>query len=197
MAKTFHEFASSVIATLETLNIRYAIGGSVASSAYGAYRSTNDIDISIEMALSESERFIKAFTALGYYVYIDAILDAVIWHTPFNVIDAESGYKADFFLVEPTPLQVSLFQRTQLVPYDAESGAEAIMYSIEDVIVYKLKYFAEGKMPKHPRDILAMLEMHHDTIDVEYVSHWANETNVLEIWNEILDEHHQRMSKNK
>lgn len=197
MAKTFQEFASNILATLEGLNIRYAIGGSVASSAYGAYRSTNDIDISIEMPLSESERFIKAFTALGYYVYIDAILDAAIWHTPFNVIDAESGYKADFFLVEPTPLQVSLFERTQLVPYDAESGAAAIMYSIEDVIVYKLKYFAEGKMPKHPRDILAMLEMHHAAIDLEYISNWASETGVLEIWNEILEEHYQRMSKNK
>ena len=197
MAKNFYEFANSIIATLETLNIRYAIGGSVASSTYGAYRSTNDIDISIEMTLSESERFINAFTALGYYVYMDAILDAFIWHTPFNVIDAKSGYKADFFLVEPTPLQMSLFQRTQRVPYDADSGAEAIMYSIEDVIVYKLKYFAEGKMPKHPRDILAMLDIHHDTIDFEYIAYWANETGVLDIWNEILEEHYERMSKNK
>lgn len=66
MARNFYEFASSIIATLEALEIQYAIGGSVASSAYGAYRSTNDIDISIELPLSESERFINAFTALGY-----------------------------------------------------------------------------------------------------------------------------------
>lgn len=128
---------------------------------------------------------------------MDAILDAFIWHTPFNVIDAQSGYKADFFLVEPTPLQVSLFERTQLVPHGTESDAEAIMYSMEDVIVYKLKYFQEGKMPKHPRDILAMLDIHHQTIDFEYIAYWANETGVIDIWNEILEEHQERMSKNK
>lgn len=149
------------------------------------------------MPLSASERFIEAFTALGYYVYIDGILDPVIWHTPFNVIDAESGYKADFFLVEPTPLQISLFERTQRVAYDTESNAQAIMYSIEAVIVYKLKYFQEGRMPKHPRDILAMLDIHHQTIDFEYIAYWAHETGVLDIWHEILEEHQARMSKNK
>lgn len=168
------------------LKVPYAIGGSVASSAYGAYRATNDIDISIKMPFSDAESFIAAFTALGYYVYIDAILDAVIWRIPFNVIDSESGLKVDFFLVESAPLEQSVFEPSRVVPYDRETGAKAVMYSPEDVIVYKLKYFAEGKMPKHPRDMLAMLEMHHNTIDLEYITHWANETG---------EEHHLRMNK--
>lgn len=97
MTRSFREFTRSVLATLQELSIPYAIGGSVASSAYGAYRTTNDIDISIKMELADSEKFIKAFTALGYYVNMDAILDTVIWQTPFNVIDAASGFKVGFF----------------------------------------------------------------------------------------------------
>lgn len=187
----------SILAVLQELNTPYAIGGSVASSAYGAYRTTNDIAISIKMDLADSEKFIRALTALGYYVHIDAILDAVIWQTPFNVIDAASGLKVDFFLVGKSPLETSVFERVRTVPIDWESGEEAVMYSPEDVIIYKLKYFNEGRMPKHPRDILAMLETHQQTIDLDYISYWASETGVEAVWVEILNEYHRRLSETK
>lgn len=197
MANSFQEFTRSILKTLQQLEIPYAIGGSVASSAYGAYRTTNDIDISIKLDLADSEKFIKAFTALGYYVYIDAILDAVIWQTPFNVIDASSGYKVDFFLVGTSPLEKSVFERVQVVAFDRETGDQAVLYSPEDVIIYKLKYFQEGRMPKHPRDILAILETHRQTIDLEYISYWASETGVEAVWSEILEEYHRRLGEIK
>lgn len=195
MAKSFSEFANTIIIALEELKIPYAIGGSVASSAYGAYRTTNDIDISIQMPMEQAEAFINTMVGLGYYAYIDAILDAFIWKTPFNVIDSTSGLKVDFFLVAPTPLEQSVLLRSRRVVYDSTTGNSAVLYSPEDVILYKLQYFAEGKMPKHPRDMLTMLEVRQNSIDLEYISAWASQLGLEAIWNEILDEYHERINK--
>lgn len=71
-----------------------------------------------------------------------------------------------------------MFERVRTVPFAQESGESAIMYSPEDVILYKLKYFNEGRMPKHPRDILAILETHQQMIELDYISYWARETGV-------------------
>jgi hypothetical protein len=43
------EVTSKVIAAFEKLKIRYYIGGSLASSAFGVARSTLDVDIVAEM----------------------------------------------------------------------------------------------------------------------------------------------------
>lgn len=197
MPRTIREFTRSIIELLESQNIRYAIGGSVASSAYGKYRLTNDVDISVVLEKEQFEPLVKAIEALGYYVTWDSILDAMIWHTPFNVIDAKSNLKVDFFLVEPTPLEQSILARARRVMLDESNQTSAMLYSPEDVIIYKLKYFKEGQMPKHPSDILAMLEAREDKLDLDYIAAWAEQSGTLEIWNEILEEHQERLSKNK
>jgi len=42
-SKTYREFAASIIETLQSLGLQYAIGGSFASSTYGEARTTMDI----------------------------------------------------------------------------------------------------------------------------------------------------------
>ncbi|MEE8391506.1 MAG: hypothetical protein V3S14_12025, partial [Anaerolineae bacterium] len=64
---------------------QYAIGGSVASSRYGEPRSTFDVDISVRLPLDETNRFVTAFQALGYHIYLDVIVDALIEKQPFNL----------------------------------------------------------------------------------------------------------------
>ena len=98
----FRSFLRSVIRVLEDLKFTYAIGGSVASSAYGEARSTHDVDISVVLPVDQVLPFTEAFQALGYYVTLDAVLDAIIGRQMFNIIDARSGYKADIFPVDPT-----------------------------------------------------------------------------------------------
>ncbi len=195
--RSYSEFARSIIETLEALQITYAIGGSFASSTFGEARSTLDIDISLVLPLSEATRLVEAIQKLGYYVFLDAILDAAIWSTPFNVIDSESGYKADVFLFQPTPLEQSVLEHRRRVVYDEKTGASAMLYSPEDAIIYKLKYYLEGQMEKHPRDIAAMLLVQGDELDYEYITHWASEIGALDVWSELLAEYRRRVGKDK
>ena len=191
----FDTFLRSVIETLERLGLPYIIGGSVASSIYGEARSTRDVDVSVMLPLEQVGSFVQAFQSLDYYVFADAIIDAVIARQPFNIIDAQSGYKADIFVVDPqhpTPLEQRALQRRRRQVYDETSGAQAVFYSPEDVIVYKLKYYLEGRMPKHLRDIGAMLVVQGEALDYDYIAEWAERIGAADVWAEILAEYRRR-----
>jgi hypothetical protein len=193
-SKTYREFAVSIIETLESLGLQYAIGGSFASSTYGEARTTMDIDISIVLSESDVNKFVEVIQKLGYYVFHDAIVDAMLQNMPFNVIDASSGYKADMFLVEPTPLEQSILARSRRVVYDTATNATAVLYSPEDVIVYKLKYFLIGRSQKHLRDIGAILAVQGTTLDHDYIARWAQEIGATEVWNQLLVEYRRTAS---
>ncbi len=188
----FDTFLRSIIETLERLGLPYMIGGSVASSIYGEARSTRDVDVSVVLPLEQVGSFVQAFQSLGYYIFADAIIDAILARQPFNIIDAQSGYKADIFVVDPqtpTPLEQQALQRRRYQIYDETSGSQAALYSPEDVIVYKLKYYLEGRMPKHLRDIGAMLFVQGEALDYNYIAEWAGQIGAADVWAEILAEY--------
>lgn len=195
-SKTFAEFAASIIETLEALNVIYAVGGSIASSTYGETRPTADIDISILLPLEEAQPFVESVQRLGYYVFLDSIVDSMINKLPFNIIDSVSGYKADMFLVEPTPLESSILARCRREVYDPVTGASAMLYSPEDVIIYKLKYYLMGQSQKHLRDIAAMLIVQGAELDYIYIAEWAQTVNATELWSQLLDEYQNRSAQN-
>ena len=192
--KTYREFTASIIDTLEALSLTYAIGGSFASNAYGEARMTADIDISIVLPIEAVKRFVEAVRALGYFIIYDAIIDALVHDLPVNIIDGESGYKVDLFLVKPTPLEQSILARRQPVIYDPATQAAAMLYSPEDVIVYKLKYYLQGRSSKHLRDIGAMLIVQGDALDYDYIAYWAQDLGALDVWQQLLDEYRRRLN---
>ena len=153
-----------------------AIGGSVAISIYGEARSTLDVDISVILPAEQVRPFAEAFQALGYYAYLEAIFDAVIAHQPFNIIDARHGFKADIFPVDPdqpTEQERQVFLRSQRRVYDQADGATAEPYTPEDVIIYKLKYYLLGRIPKHLRDIGVIPICARRPLDYAYMASWA------------------------
>jgi uncharacterized protein (DUF1330 family) len=190
----FRTFARSIIETLERLGATYLIGGSVASSQYSAPRATVDIDIAIAIPFEDTGRLIRAFQDLGYYASLDAVVDAVVHEQPFNVIDGVSGYKADLFLIlEPTALERSALARRRREVYDDQTGAAAWFYAPEDVIIYKLRYYLQGRMDKHLRDIAAMLMVQGDDLDWAYLDRWAREVGAGEVWDLLVKEYRRRV----
>ena len=47
-------------------------------------------------------------------------------------------------------------------------------------------------MPKHLRDIGAMLFVQGETLDCDYVAEWAERIGAAELWAEILAEYRRR-----
>ena len=73
----FDDLLRLLVAALEEMNIPYAIGGSVASIAYGEPRATLDIDVVTSMEPSIVDAFCGRFSPDDFYVDADAAPQAV------------------------------------------------------------------------------------------------------------------------
>ena len=65
-------------------------------------------------------------------------------------------------------------------------------HTVRKVIVYKLKYYLEGRMPKHLRDIGAMLFVQGEALDYDYIAEWAERIGTADVWAGILAEYRRR-----
>src|SRR4029079_709307 len=84
-------------AVLDSLNVPYLIGGSVASTFHGQMRFTNDVDLVADMAPWHVVPFARALEG-DFYLDRDAIRDAVARRSCFNIIHLESMFKVDVYL---------------------------------------------------------------------------------------------------
>ena len=101
------------------------------------------------------------------------------------MIHPASGNKIDFLVArndEWGRTQLSRRQRVLLLP-DLEGSTARV----EDVILGKLEYYAEGGSGKHLRDIVGILRVSPDQVDREYVYRWADKLGVGEVWKAVLD----------
>lgn len=83
-----------------------------------------------------------------------------------------------------TAFEQSRFRRRQ--QYELEQGLFAWFATPEDVILKKLVYYNEGESEKHIRDIIGVLKIQGKLIDYAYLSQWANQLNLSELWQDVL-----------
>ena len=73
---SLREAAVSLLATLDRLEIAYAIGGSIASSLHGIARATQDVDLVVDLPASKVARLYDSLSG-QYYADSDLMLDAI------------------------------------------------------------------------------------------------------------------------
>ncbi len=172
------------IEVLESEGIRYLIVGSLASTAYGQPRSTQDIDVVVDAGIAEVSRLCDAFPEAEYYVNRDTACQAAKEGGQFNVIHPASGNKIDFIIARRDAWgrqQVERRRRVTIFP-----GLVGYAGSPEDVILGKMWYYQLGGSERHLRDIAAMLQISGEQIDRAYVANWAERLGLSDIWKTIL-----------
>lgn len=168
------------IGTLDRLGLSYMVVGSLASSAYGEPRYTQDIDIVVTLQVDDVGPFCEMFPAPDYYVSPDAAMQAARSGGQFNVIHPASGNKIDFMIARDDPwgrMQMSRRRRVLLLP-----DLEGYTASAEDIILSKMAYYREGGSEKHLRDITGILKVNDVQVDRAYVAQWAETLGLTEIW---------------
>lgn len=141
------DFNRRLIATLEALDVTYAIGGSVAAMMYSEPRFTIDVDLMVSAPLKQLNQLVREVQSWQVYITpFEAIVETSLPSgLPFNIIDGTIGTKADIYIAKNTGLDASAIARRRRLVWDRETGAAAWFLSPEDVILYKLSYplFAE------------------------------------------------------
>ncbi|MGH7937213.1 MAG: hypothetical protein ACRD5Z_03425, partial [Bryobacteraceae bacterium] len=119
--------------------------------------TTLDLDVIVLLAGTEPERLSEVFPEDEFYCPPADVIKleaARAQRGHFNLIDHETGFKADVYLATSEPLQLWAWERRRELSI---AGATAWIAPPEYVIIGKLEFYREGGSEKHLRDIRGML----------------------------------------
>lgn len=152
-------FYLCVVQALEEIGAPYMIVGAFAGLAFGVNRVTFDVDILVDLREENIEALAARFPPPRYYADPEMMRNSMRDGVMFNLIDMESGLKADLVPLTREPgYGVALERRVRRSFKDQEGRTHAAWYAQPtDIIIGKLKAWYEGRSAKHPADIHAML----------------------------------------
>jgi hypothetical protein len=175
---------------LEALGVPYVLVGSLASSARGVPRSTNDADIVVQLEREHIEPLVERLSS-GFYVDRSSAERAVGQGRSFSAIHLDSGFKIDLFVPPPDG-----FGRQQIARGVREIAAtgtpnrELFIATAEDVLLAKLLWYRAGGMvsDRQWRDALGLVRVQQATLDLVYLRAWAARLDIGDLLERALTE---------
>lgn len=182
------EFLAAIEAVVHALRrsgLRYYISGSVASSMYGDYRATNDIDIVVALTETALASLIDELSH-AFVADLDQARDALATHTAFNLIHRASYLKVDVFPLT-TPFDEMVAGRAQPLTMPGASGPLMVATS-EDILLAKLRWYRLGdeQSEVQRRDIRGLIALNRDTLDRAHLATWAAKLGVDDLLGQFL-----------
>jgi len=176
----FGQALHSLIEALGRSAIPYLIGGSMASSIHGIYRTSLDVDLVAKIHPGQIARLIQE---LGGEFYADAgmMRDALESGRSFNLIHFASSYKFDIFPLSSDPFHQSQFSRREIREIVLGAGTLAVpVATAEDTLLMKLVWYrAGGEVSERQwNDVRGIAAVQRERLDREYLRRWAAYLNV-------------------
>lgn len=175
---------------LESLHIRYAIGGSFASSIHGVARPTQDLDF-IAAILPAQVDAVVAAVQKNFYVDSEAIRQALRHQRSFNVIHFATGFKIDIFPISAHELGPQQLKRCQVEETAILGDPVSFpVISAEDTILVKLRWYRDGgeSSERQWNDLRNIVKVQGARLDVEYLREWSRTLRVADLLEGLLAE---------
>jgi hypothetical protein len=186
----FLSVALRAAAVCTDLGIPYLIGGGVASTVHGEFRTTRDVDLVIRLLPANAARLAAALGA-QFTLNPPDILDALAHvpvaaadrtqRAPFAAYDRTTGYQLDVFCVGDTPFDRAQFAHAVPIPIP-EANAVLMVASAEDTILTKLEWYAITPSDQQWADVQTILRVQGDALDRVYLTTWATELGLTALW---------------
>lgn len=153
------DFYVDVLQALEAVGARYMVVGAYGASAYGLARNTHDVDIIVDLTSQSCDALAARFPPPRFYADPQQMRDSLRLGIMFNIIDGALGVKADLVPLSREPEYRAAFERRARCTVVDPQGNEFQVWCArpEDIIVGKLMAWQQGRSPKHPSDIYAVL----------------------------------------
>jgi hypothetical protein len=181
--------ALRVARALEDCNVRYLVGGSLASSISGEPRSTLDVDLVV--ALTEAD-IMAIENALGDEFHIDpeALRRAIRVKSSANLIHLETSIKVDLFVMGGSPVDEEQMNRRQRLKVMTDPDRYLYVYTPEDILLQKLRWYRMGNeiSDRQWRDVLGIVLVQGDALDEKYLRCAAQTLEVSDLLDRALDQ---------
>jgi hypothetical protein len=185
----FAAFVRTVLDALEAAGVDYLVGGAVAAWAWGEPRATLDVDVVADIPLAAAEKLSAELEQRQMLVPAEVIREIILEERAdlaINAIHMGAGYKAEIFPLRPwDKLRRSALSRRRAVDLGPDLG-RVPLHSPEDLILYKLTYYALSAQTKHLRDVTAITLNVGDELDLDYLGEWARRLGVNTLWEELV-----------
>ena len=175
----------TVRAIFNSLQIRYFVGGSVASSFHGAMRSTMDVDLVADLSPEHIPPILTA-VADEYYASEAAMRDAVRRRSSFNLIHLPTSFKVDVFVNRGRDFDESSFARSVISRLGTtEDGIDVPIASVEDIVLAKLDWYRVGNevSERQWEDVTRLIKLSQKNLDWPYLESVARQIGI----NDLLD----------
>ena len=188
-------FARLVIDALEAAEVVYLLGGALAIAAWGEPRSTQDVDLVINLVPENIIRMSHELEARSILLPPDLILDQLIetrGDVALVAYHRVTGMKAELFPLRPDDaLRASALARRIQVWLEPPLGT-VYVHAPEDLILYKLNYYGLSGQTKHVRDIGSILLALGSKLDYAYLARWVERLDLRSLWAAMLSDARQR-----
>lgn len=172
---------------LEQAEVRYAIGGSWASTAFGEPRFTNDIDILADFTAKNLDAFLQLLSS-DFYTDAEEAARAIALGRPFNVIHMPTVLKFDFFPASAFPIGAQELDRAVFLTDTGLSKEAARFVTPEDILLAKLYWFRAGGEVSEVqwRDIKGIVRGCAITLNRNYLERSARKLEVEDLLQKAL-----------
>jgi hypothetical protein len=175
-------FLAVLAQALDGAGVPFMLAGSFASSMHGAPRATQDIDLVIDPTFESLDGLLALLPSERLYVDADVARDEFRRRGQFNVIDLDTGWKADFIFRKARRFSRSELDRRVTLNV---LGLRVPVASAEDTILAKLEWAKLGESERQLRDVRGILEVRGGSLDRAYLERWLDELGVRDLWRRV------------
>jgi len=172
---------------MQSLGVRFYVGGSVASSFHGAVRSTMDVDHVCELTEPDVPSLLKK---LGddYYASEPAIRDAIRRKSCFNLIHLQTSFKVDVFVSRQRPFDLQVISRAQIGTLVLDGVLTVPIATAEDIIIIKLEWYRLGNevSERQWNDVSRLVSLLGDAADHDYLQQASQSVGVHDLLQRLL-----------
>lgn len=170
-----------VVSMLDAAGIPFMVAGSFASTAHGAPRATQDLDLVIDpRGIEALEALVRGMSSEEYYADLEAAREAFRRRSMFNVIELASGWKIDLIVRKDRPFSREEFSRRQAIEL---FGVRIHVASPEDTVIAKLEWSQRsGGSERQRRDVRGILRTIGDALDRAYIEDWVSRLRLEDEW---------------
>ncbi|MBN2578687.1 MAG: hypothetical protein JXB10_06815 [Pirellulales bacterium] len=183
-----------LVEVFQRLEVPYYVGGSIASSFYGAARSTMDVDLVAMLGAKHVPDLMESLHQ-DYYIDEKMIREAIQGHSCFNLIHLPTSYKVDVFVPKNRRYDREALRRRRNERLMDGTGTYDIYFcSPEDILLAKLEWYRLGNETSERQwnDIVNVLKYQQPLLDRDYLEREARELEVNDLldraWNQLEQE---------
>lgn len=172
------EALTQFISNLNSLRVPYMVTGAYAVSYFGLPRATHDLDIVVEIKLTDLDKICRKF-AKEYIVDKGMAENAVRYSTHFSIVHAKGDIKIDFWVLKDKASERARFERRKKISLFSRS---TYIISAEDMVLTKLEWFKRSKNTKHLDDAIGIIKVQAGKLDKHYITRNLEKFGIKKYW---------------